>query len=70
MFLGKCRQLTLNRHLSHLKVIDLRGSKWFVARKMLWVSENFHMVLKSWNNIYDECHGLKSYFCVFSLLVA
>ena len=52
MFLGKCSQLTLNGHLSHLQVIDLRGSKWYLARKILWVSENFHMVLKSLNHMW------------------
>lgn len=51
MFLGKCSQLTLNGHLSRLQVIDLRGGKWYLARKILWVSENFHMVLKSWNHM-------------------
>lgn len=67
MFLGKCSQLTLNGHLSHLQVIDLRGGKWYLARKILWVSENIFIWFWNLGTICDECHELKSYFCVFSI---
>lgn len=65
MFLGKCSQLTLNGHLSHLQVIDLRGSKWYLARKILWVSENFHMVLKSLNHMWWVSWTEVLFLCVF-----